>query len=302
MGKATQKHYLAMAGVVLSLCAGQSFAELKPVSDNDLSGVTGGTGLSIDLSSQISMGGMTFEDSGQAKVSNLNFGGAGLTTSGQSLGLGQRLDDLTIAFDISQAGALNIGFRPLSAAGTIDWGMSTGAIDLVSASGQTTRFADGLEAWGTLLSADFRIQTDTAVSQNPKQYSLAVFTLDDLDLISNSGGLSVGNLQITGTESGGILLGSQALTDFFGSAEGMTSSEVSTAVSGAENGFAVMSTSVGTEQVNNGASTSDLRTIRVNAMAADVNVGSMGVGGVDLGAATLDNLRVSDTTIRFNPY
>jgi len=37
-------------------------------------------------------------------------------------------------------------------------------------------------------------------------------------------------------------------------------------------------------------------------MAADVSVESMAVGGTALGATHLDNLRVSDTTIRFNNY
>jgi len=284
-----------------------ALAELTSVNDEALSGVTGANGITIEMSSLVSVGQIQFDSSGSFQVDDVVVGGAGVTSSGASEGFGQYFDQLTMAIDILEDGVLQVGMRPIPSGisgepGAIDWGISTGAIGLVTADGKSALIADGLEAWGRILSADYQIGPSLDVAGYDSQRALVAFTIEDLDLTAGSNGLSVQNLQVTGTESGGVLMGGDALSAFYSNETNLSADEISRSVSGAEQGFAILNSSVGAEPVAVNGALQELKTIRVDAMAADISIENMAVGGTSLGAAHLDNLRVSDTVIRFNGY
>ncbi|MGM0767512.1 MAG: DUF6160 family protein [Pseudomonadota bacterium] len=293
--------------LVLVCASSTAMAELTPVADKELSRVTGGSGITMELSSLVSVSSLEFEDSGRFRMDDIVVGGAGVTTSGASEGFGQYFDQLAISLDVLDTGVLEIGMRALPSAvtggnDTIDWGISTGAIEMVSATGNSARLASGLEAWGRILSSDYRVAPNLNATGYNSRQSLLIYTVDDLDLFSGTEGVSITDMQVSGTESGGLQMGTDALNTFFTEATDLSADEVNRSVLGAESGFAVMNSSVGTEPVVVDGVSRELTTIRVDAMAADITVGNMAVGGVDLGSAHLDNLRVSDTAIRFNNY
>lgn len=291
--------------LIFAFSSGAALAELTPVDDKDLSSVTGGSGITIELSSLVSMKSVEFEDSGSIQANDIVLGGGGVTTSGAAKGLGQSFDDLAMTFDVESDGSLQIGIDPLASGlsgnDTIDWGISIGGIDLISATG-TTRLVDGVQAHGKLLSADYTVSAELDANGYSKRYSHLIFTVDDLNLGVSTQGLSVQNGYVIGTEgAGGLQVGSAELQEFFTRETSLSADQVNESVSGAENGFAVMNSSVGAEEVMVDGIPQELKTIRVNAFAADVGFDSLSVGGANLGAAHLDNLRVSDTVIRFNP-
>ena len=296
--------------LALVLASSPTWAEMSALGETELSDVTGANGITMEMSTLASVGRIEFESSGSLQVDEVVAGGAGVTTSGASKGFGQYFDQLTLSLDILEDGVMQIGLRPLptgttGAPDTIDWGVSTGAIDLIAESGETARIASGLEAWGRILSADYKIGPSLDVAGYDSQRALMIFTIEDLDLLADVQGLAVQDLKVLGTEStdnGGTAMGTDALTAFFTNETNLSADEISRSVSGAEQGFAVLNSSVGVEPVEVDGVTRELRTIRIDAMAADISVKSMAVGGTDLGATHLDNLRVSDTTIRFNNY
>ncbi|MFO8140456.1 MAG: hypothetical protein R6T87_00885 [Marinobacter sp.] len=110
------------------------------------------------------------------------------------------------------------------------------------------------------------------------------------------------NLKLLGTESSGIQMGSDDLRAFFTESTNLSDVAINKSVSGAENGFAVMSSSIGAEPVMVDGIPRELWTFRINALAADITVDNMAINGTSLGSAHVDNLRVSDTAIRFNNY
>lgn len=293
--------------IVLMLACSPAMAELTPIANDELSDVTGQSGITIEMSSHMTLSKFEYEDSGRFQVNNVAAGGAGVTTSGAAEGFGQYFDQLAITLDVPASGVLEVSMTALSPSAigepdTIDWGISTGAIDLVSSTGHSARFASGLEAWGKILSADYRVSPSLDAAGYDSRQALMVFTIEDLDLLADSGGLSVSNLKLLGTESSGIQMGSDDLRSFFSETAGLSSDATDKSVSGAENGFAVMSSSVGTEPVVVDGVSRELRTVRIDALAADVSVGDIAISGTSLGSAHLDNLRVSDTVIRFNNY
>lgn len=296
--------------LALLLASTQAWAEMSMLGETELSDVTGANGITMEMSSLASVGRIEFESSGSFRVDDLVAGGAGVTTSGASAGFGQYFDQLTLSLDILEDGVMQVGLRPLPTKttgepDTIDWGIATGAIELIGVNGDSARIASGLEAWGKILSADYKIGPSLDVAGYDSQRALMMFTIEDLDFLAGAEGLAVQNLKVLGTEdieNGGTTLGADALTAFFTNETNLSSDEISRSVAGAEQGFAVINSSVGAEPVEVDGVTRELRTIRIDAMAADVSVTDMSVGGTALGATHLDNLRVSDTTIRFNNY
>lgn len=296
--------------LALLMASTQAWAEMSALGETELSDVTGANGITMEMSSLASVGRIEFESSGSVRVHGVVAGGAGVTTSGASEGFGQYFDQLTLSLDILEDGVMHVGLRslPTGTTGdpdTVDWGVTTGNIDLIAVSGKSARIASGLEAWGRILSADYKIGPSLDVAGYDSQRALMMFTIEDLDLLAGAEGLAVQNLKVLGTEdidNGGTTLGADALTAFFTNETNLSSDEISRSVSGAEQGFAVINSSVGAEPVDVDGVTRELRTIRIDAMAADVSVESMAVGGTAIGATHLDNLRVSDTTIRFNNY
>lgn len=296
--------------LTLLLTSTPAWAEMSALGETELSDVTGANGITMEMSSLASVGRIEFESSGSFRVDDLVAGGAGVTSSGASAGFGQYFDQLALSLDILEGGVMQVGLRslPTGTTGepdTIDWGVATGAIDLIGANGESARIASGLEVWGRILFADYKIGPSLDVAGYDSQRALMIFTIEDLDLLAGAEGLAVQDLKVVGTEgteNGGTSLGTDTLTAFFTNETNLSDDEISRSVSGAEQGFAVIDSSVGVEPVEVGGVTRELRTIRINAMAADVSVKNMSVGGTALGATHLDNLRVSDTTIRFNNY
>lgn len=296
--------------LALLLASTPAWAEMAALGETELSDVTGANGITMEMSTLASVGRIEFESSGSFQVEDVVAGGAGVTASGANEGFGQYFDQLTLSLDILDDGVMQVGLRslPTGTTGepdTIDWGVATGAIDLIGVNGGSARIASGLEAWGRILSADYKIGPSLDVAGYDSQRALMIFTIEDLDLLAGAEGLAVQDLEVFGTEvteNGGTALGTDALTAFFTNETNLSNDEISRSVSGAEQGFAVINSSVGVEPVNVDGVTRELRTIRIDAMAADVSVKDMSVGGTALGATHLDNLRVSDTTIRFNNY
>ena len=104
---------LITSGTVIAIAVALPFgaaAELQPMSDTLMRGTVGQAGVTIDLSANVDIAEIAYEDQGLLFINNISLGGAGPVQAalGRSVTQGSSLDNLRMTIDIAGAGGSDI--------------------------------------------------------------------------------------------------------------------------------------------------------------------------------------------------
>ncbi len=246
--------------------SGGVLADLKPVADDELSGVVAQAGLTVDYSGQTTLSQFKFENAGAYQVDGITMGGAGVTQAGLAGGYGVNFDDARMTFDIDADGVMEVRWQP-GALDPIDWGFRADSVELESASANRTLLFANVEAWGFLKEIRRRVNPPAADGSSQGVSIYTEFTIQNLATDARADTVGIQEGYVRGMEAADF-----AVLDY-------TFRPLSAAESG-----------IGRETV----------TFEVHNFAADIGMKNLSIGGVGLGAVTLDNVRVSDTVLTFN--
>ena len=274
-------------------------ADLKALDDSAMGNVTGQAGVTIELETKVSIGKFTYTDEGDFAVNDIVIGGKGVATgSNPQMTL---LDQLKIDIDVANDGDAIIHVGSLETDPTtgapvpIDWGMTVGSMQLVSANGnQDTTLISGLSAYGDLAALDIRVDTAT------DKLNLAVaFDIDDMDFDVDFLGIGIRDMVITGAGDNFDYDGDDTTVAGGDTEEGgfdLTTPQGQLAY-GKLSKYANVDLDV-YKGAGLGASTAtDVLRIDVNNVYMDVSIGAVEIGGTSIGSVALDNLAVTDTKL-----
>ncbi|MBW7472312.1 DUF6160 family protein [Marinobacter sp. F4218] len=147
----------AVAFLIASPCA---LSDIELISDEDLGAITGQRGISIELETQVSIDQFIYTDEGSLVASEIRFGGAGVTQSGQTQGYGVLLDEVRFDFDVEDTGNLVISMDQLNDK-PIDWGLHIGSVETKGT--RSTSLLSNLDIYG--LTDELEITVDTATDR-----------------------------------------------------------------------------------------------------------------------------------------
>ncbi|MDO3722351.1 DUF6160 family protein [Marinobacter sp. chi1] len=287
--------------IFISLSASVAYGDLAPITDNELSNVTGQSGLTVAYSGRTTLGQFRFEQLGSYQVDGITMGGAGVTADGSAQGLGAYFDDAIATIDIGPDGTLDVRWDPGSGS-AIDWGFRADEVSLISSKAQQVSLLSGVEAWGYLRRAYRRVEPTAGANGLPLGSNMyAAFTVEDLSTATAADTIGLNGAYVRGTESGGQAIGGATLTSEFSRWANDGAAGFSSPLSDITDGFAAMEYTY--RQVSAADSPTGVETvaIEVHGFAADIGMTSLSVGQVDLGGMRLDNVQVHDTVLTFTP-
>jgi len=154
------KAFKKLALVTAIAAAPFAQAELVSIDDTELSGMTGQSGISIDLSAQVSIGSIEYTDTDQAgklNINNIVLGGAGGTGA---------LDEIKIDIDVDATDGLIIHLGGTNASGVltgldkVDFGLSVGDVKINNGS----NIASNIQIDGNLGPIDVVIANDGTIA------------------------------------------------------------------------------------------------------------------------------------------
>ncbi|PVY78261.1 hypothetical protein C8D92_102301 [Tamilnaduibacter salinus] len=246
-------------------------AELKAMDDSSMGNVTGQSGVTIELETQVGIDTVTYTDEGQFNLSNVNIGGGDGDASNGVDGL---LDNLKVEIDVAGDGdaLIHVGTTETDANGNpepIDFGVSIGKATLDGTdTNDSTLLASNIGIEGNLAALD--IQVDTATDELLVDTS---FNVVDMDMTVDFLGVTVEDMQVMGA-------------DFF-ETEGTQAN--ATAAAQFANASLVIAKTTAADGSTEGLG------ISVDDITADVRVGATIIGGESIGTIAMDNLNVTDT-------
>lgn len=270
-----------MKPLFFSFCLFSTFslanAEFEALDDDNLSEISGQAGVTIESDFQATIGRLEYQDEGYAVVNNIAIGGANKATYfgkdwGASSHSGPKLDGSIITIDILADGDLVIAgsVDPKLGGGIIDFGISTGAIQLMAENKlQSATLVDSINMSGVI--TKFRTKIDAQTSHFITE---AEFGIDDLDIDFSGLNMKVEN----------VLL---AAPSYFESLEDW-----------GPQGLALQDVTVETS-FELYADDDGLR-IDLHSMDFDMQIGAVSIGEHQVGSVALDNVNItqSSTLIR----
>jgi hypothetical protein len=282
------------------------YAELESISDGELSGVTGQSGITIDYSGRMSMQEFRYEDSGEYVAEDIRSGGAGVTGAGAAAGYGENFDDARLTFDIAADGGLDILWQSQSGQ-PMDWGFVAGSVAFGAGdpSARSQVFSN-LQGWGRLHTAQHSVLPASESALNRSTiYNYAAFTVEALSASKTDNSIGIEGGYIKSPDFSGNSLDDMNLTDQIPAWAGGQRARSTTPMDDMRNsttpGFAAVETSTYAVSAGEGAAINDSLAIEVTGFAADIGAQNMSVGQRDLGTMTLDNIQISDTIITLTP-
>ena len=278
------------------------YAEMKSITDGELSSVTAKGGLTIDYSSRMSLQEFRYVDSGELVAEDIRSGGAGMTDAGAAAGYNQNFDDARLTLDLAADGGLDVLWQSQSDQ-PIDWGFAAGSVE-VGTGDPTARvpvFSD-LQAWGLLRTAQHSIlPASESVLNRSTVYNYAAFTIEELSSSSTPGSIGIEGGYIQSPDFSGNTLEDMDLTDQIPAWAGGQRARSTTPMDDLRAGFAAAETSTYAVYAGEGAAVNDSLALEVTGFAADIGAQNMSVGGADMGRMVLDNVQISDTIITLTP-
>ena len=280
------------------------YAELESITDGELSGVTGQSGITIDYSGRMSMQEFRYEDSGEYVAEEIRSGGAGVTGAGAAAGYGENFDDARLTFDIAADGGLDILWQSQSGQ-PMDWGFAAGTVSVGNGeSGPRSRIFADVQGWGFLRTSQYSVlpSAEAGLGGRSAIYNYAAFTVEDLSSSKTPGTIGIDGGYIQSPDYTGNPLEDMNLTDQIPAWAAGQRARSATPMDDIRAGFAAAEYTVyrgatGSEQ----GGPNDNLVIGVSGFAADIGAQNMSVGQRDLGTMTLDNLQISDTIITLTP-
>lgn len=192
---------LAVLGVGASLVSLGAMAEIKPLDDTALSGVSGQAGLTIEVNNaELSIGELRYQDQGSIAVRDIRLGGANKSNffGNQwipAASVSDKLDNFKIDIDVFDDGDLVAILKPAGTFSVVDFGLTTGEWVLQSSTGvDGTRLVSGMSLTG--LGIDARLRVDNQTSHT---FVETTFGIDDLDVDFEFLGVRLENMQIAGS-------------------------------------------------------------------------------------------------------
>lgn len=244
-------------------------ADIQSLDDSVMSGITGQAGITIELETKLNIDRFIYTDEGSLEINDIFVGGTNRTDMFSEMHLNlngaatDRLDNIRINIDIASDGDAIINLLPLSF-NAVDIRVSTGAWNLMGTGGSTTILdnfhMDALVGSGT-------IRIDTATDTLNFKTDIAI---DDMDFDIPFLALGIRDFQLTGADYD--RQAPQPLRLF---------AHVDLDIYKAPNSQGVESLAI------------DLQTFE-----ADIRIGGVIVGGTSIGSVALDNLAITDTSLR----
>lgn len=190
-----QKKILSICMLTASTLAHSGF---EPVGDVALSNISGQSGITIDADLYATIGSVEYTDEGIVGINDIVIGGANKQTYfgidwGPGTHSGNKLDGSLLTIDVLPDGDLVIagGVDP-AVGGIIDFGITTGSIQLHSADRQTTAtLIDSISLSG--VTTKFRMKIDAATSHILTEADIGI---SDLDIDISSLNMKIENVFI----------------------------------------------------------------------------------------------------------
>jgi hypothetical protein len=279
------------------------YAELESITDGELSGVTGQSGITIDYSGRMSMQEFRYEDSGQYVAEEIRSGGAGVTDAGSAAGYGENFDDARLTFDIAADGGLDILWQSQSGQ-PMDWGFQAGTVSVGDGQpGPRARIFADIQGWGLLRTAQHSVlpASESGVGRSAS-YNYAAFTVEDLSSSKTPGTVGIDGGYIKSPDFTGNTLDDMDLTDQIPAWAGGQRARSTTPMDDLRAGFAASEYTVYRavgESEHGGPN--DTISIGVSGFAADIGAQNISVGQRDMGRMVLDNIQISDTIVTLTP-
>jgi hypothetical protein len=182
-----------------------TYAGFTPIDDDQLGNITGQAGVTIESTIRAEIGSIVYTDEGSIGINNIVLGGAnkssyfGKTGVGTGTQSGNSLDGMKLDIDVAENGNLTILGGPKGGLfnGLIDFRVSTGNVDLISADGLTsTTLIDSINMTGLFTDFFATIHADTT------HITIDVgIGIDDIDIdLSSSLGVRIENAFITSSD------------------------------------------------------------------------------------------------------
>lgn len=280
-------------------------ADLKALDDSAIGNVTGQAGVTIELETRVDIGKFTYTDEGSFEVNNISIGGE--TVGGGDVGK-DNLDNLALVIDVEADGDAVIHVATLEDFDTgsgysvpvpIDFGMSAGDMNLVSSDGsQSTTLLSNLKMHGDLAALDIRVDTEGDNSSAGVGDVLGIdakFDVDNLEVDVPFLAVGIRGMVITGSDDepevvndgvGAVDYAVASLEIYKGTAAGVVEYDATGAVTGRDN--------------ENG----DALVVAIDDISMDVYIDQVLVGGTvgtpdrNIGSIAMDNLQISNTTLK----
>jgi len=246
-------------------------ADLKALDDTTMGNVTGQAGVTIELETEVSIGEFRYTDEGYLAVNDIFIGGGSVERDGNGAitGVSGMLDDLVIDIDVEADGDAFIDVHSISGA-PIDFAMAVGSASLnaTDGSGDSTLLASNIGIEGNLGLLNIRVDTAT-----DNLIMNVGFNVTDMDMDVDFLGVNVRDLTVYGAtyyENGGAV--------------------------DAASMFAQAQITVG--KGTSAATGGDALEITIPQFVADIGVGAVEIGGESIGSFRVDNLAVTNTTMK----
>lgn len=253
-------------------------ADLRALDDSAMGNVTGQSGVTIELETEVSIGEFRYTDEGYLAVNDIFIGGGTVERdgSGNVTGVSGLLDDLLIDIDVEDDGDAVIDVHSISGA-PIDYavGIGSASLNATDGSGDTTLLASNIGIEGGL--AKLNIRVDTATDNLIMDVG---FNVTDMDMDVDFLGVNIRDMRVMGTnflETGGA---------------GVDPSDPSTLA----NAYAFATITVG--KGTSAATGNDALEIGIPDFRADIIVGAVEIGGASIGSFQMDNLAVTNTNMK----
>jgi hypothetical protein len=247
-------------------------ADLKALDDTTMGNVTGQAGVTIELETEVSIGEFRYTDEGYLAVNDISIGGGSVErdANGAVTGVSGMLDDLLIDIDVEADGDAVIDVHSISGA-PIDFAVAVGSASLnaTDGSGDSTLLASNIGIEGNIGLLNIRV--DTATDDLIMNVG---FNVTDMDMDVDFRGVNVRDLTVMGAQ--------------FYEQDGQPTD--------AAGMFAQAQITVG--KGTSAATGGDALEISIPSFVADIGVGAVEIGGESIGSFRVDNLAVTNTTMK----
>ncbi len=239
-------------------------AEMKPLDDARLGTVTGQSGITIELETQIDLGRLVVTDEGSLVASNIHIGGAGGTV----------LDNMKIDIDVADDGDGIINLTSLDGTDMIDFEITVGDVQLHGLNGENALLASNISMQG--FSTGFNLRVDTATDS---LNMVTGFNLTDVDLDIDLLGVGIRDVTISSDNSTGLI------TDpYYADINARTNAVI----------LAAKAYSADNPRTGSGKAL----VIEVPAFEQDIRVGAVIIGNASIGSFAIDDHVISNTKLQ----
>lgn len=252
-------------------------AEMQAMDDAAMGSVTGQSGVTIELDTQVDIGSVIYQDEGQLAISGVSLGGR--NADADVTGADGALDNLVIDIDVEADGdaVIQVGSTETDGNGgpvPIDFGVSIDSVSLLSTDGSndSTLLASNIGIEGDIAELDIRVDTAT-----DNLLVDTAFNITDMEMDLDFLGVSVEDMSITGADSFGAAYDGSSDSNYAGLFA--TASVTVAAVSGV------------------GSNSGEGLSVTIDEFIADVSIGATNIGGASIGTIQMDNLAITNTNM-----